>query len=141
MTTSDVPAGAVAVLALGLAFISAAGCGNSSGSKVRGTVTFDGKPLKNGSIEFFPLGKTGQSAGAPITNGMYEVDASVGEMKVSINGSEVVGQQKAYDSPDSPMVNVIRNPIPAKYNTQSQLKSTLVVGPNEVNFDLKSDKK
>jgi hypothetical protein len=104
-------------------------------------VTLDGNPIRDGAIEFFPLGASGQSAGAAIKDGKYQLDASVGEMKVTINASELVRQEKAYDTPDSPMIDIVRNTIPAKYNTSSELKKTLVAGPNEVNFDLESGKK
>ena len=133
---------ALAVLALGLVALGPAGCGGGPPrAHVHGTVTLDGTPIPNGSIEFFPLGPSGQSAGTAIKDGKYEIDASVGEMKVTINGSEIVGQQKAYDTPDSPVIDIVRNPVPANYNTSSELKRTLVAGPNEINFELKSDKK
>ena len=118
------------VLAVGLA-----GCGGPPRAHVKGTVTVDG------TIEFFPTGATGQSAGTAIKDGVYELDASVGEMKVSIHGVEVVGKQKAYDTPDSPVIDVVRNPVPARYNTKSELKKMLVAGPNEINLELTSDKK
>ena len=53
-----------------------------------------------------------------------------------------IGKQKMYDTPDSPTVDVVRQLIPARYNTASELKVTLKDGPNEgVNFELTSDKK
>jgi hypothetical protein len=130
----------LAVLAAVLAGI-VVGCGGPTKAHVRGTVTLDGQPLADGSIEFFPVGASGQSAGTAIKNGAYELDASVGEMKVSIHGIEVVGKQKTYDTADSPTTDIVRNPVPSRYNTQSELKKTLTAGPNEINFDLTSDKK
>ncbi|MBO0697750.1 MAG: hypothetical protein J2P46_05115 [Zavarzinella sp.] len=132
------PARALGALALGLAVVAAGGCGGPPRAHVRGTVTLDGQPLANGTVEFFPVGGDGQSAGAAIKDGAYEVEASVGEMRVTVYGSEVVGQRKTYDTPDSPVEDVVRNPIPARYNTQSELKATLVPGRNEVNFQLES---
>jgi hypothetical protein len=126
-------------LALGLAFL-AGGCGQPPRAKVHGTVTLDGKPIKDGSIEFFPVDGNGQTAGVAIRDGTYSVDASVGEMKVSIRAVEVIGQRKAYDTPDSPMIEDVRNTIPARYNTQSELKKTLAAGDNEVNFELTTKK-
>jgi hypothetical protein len=127
-------------LAFGLAFL-AGGCNGPPQAKVHGTVNLDGKPIKDGSIEFFPIDGKGQTAGAAIRDGTYSVDASVGEMTVRINAIEVIGKRKAYDTPDSPMVENVRNPIPARYNTQSELKRTLVAGDNEVNFELTTKKK
>ncbi|MBN9118596.1 MAG: hypothetical protein J0I06_05490 [Planctomycetes bacterium] len=129
----------LAALALGLGAV--VGCGGPPKAHVKGTVTIDGKPLADGVIEFFPVGGSGQSAGTAIKDGAYELDASVGEMKVSVHGVEVIGKQKAYDTPDSPMIDTVRNPVPARYNTRSELKKTLVAGPNEVNLELTSDKK
>lgn len=126
-------------LALGLAFLGG-GCGEPPRAKVHGTVTLDGKPIKDGSIEFFPIDGKGQTAGVAIRVGRYSVDASVGEMKVSIRAVEVVGRRKAYDTPDSPMIEDVRETIPARYNTQSELKKTLVAGDNEVNFELTTKK-
>jgi hypothetical protein len=134
--------GAWAVLALALGALTTSGCGGGPPrAHVHGMVTLDGNPIRDGAIEFFPLGASGQSAGAAIKDGKYQLDASVGEMKVTINASELVRQEKAYDTPDSPMIDIVRNTIPAKYNTSSELKKTLVAGPNEVNFDLESGKK
>jgi hypothetical protein len=130
---------ALTVLAMGLA-AAVAGCGKPPKAVVHGTVTLDGKPLADGSIEFFPIAGAGQSAGTAIKDGAYDVEASVGEMQVTINGIEVTGKQKAYDTPESPMIDVVRNPVPAKYNTKSELKKTLVAGQNEANFDLTSEK-
>jgi hypothetical protein len=130
------------VVAFGLAALAlAGGCGGPPRAQVKGTVTIDGKPLKDGSIEFFPVDGKGQSAGTSIHDGAYQVEASVGEMRVTINGTEVVGKRKAYDTPESPMIDVVRNAVPERYNTHSELKKTLTAGANELNFELKSEKK
>jgi hypothetical protein len=130
----------VAVLAVGRA--AAAGCGGGQPkAHVRGKVTLDGKPLAEGTIQFFPTGATGQTAAAPIKDGVYEVEASPGEMKVTISANEVVGKQKMYDTPDSPVVDVTRQIIPSRYNWESELKVTLKEGTNEnVNFELTGGK-
>jgi hypothetical protein len=126
-------------LVVGLAAL-AGGCGGKPRAKVHGTVTFDGKPIRSGTIEFFPLDGKGQSAGTSITDGVYSVDASVGEMRVTINAIEVTGRHPAYDTKDSPMIEDVRNPIPARYNIQTELKRTLTAGDNEVNFELTTKK-
>jgi hypothetical protein len=101
-------------------------------------VTLDGAPLENGTIEFFPTG-AGSSAGTGITNGHYTVETSVGEMKVSINATKVVGKHKMYDTPDSPTVDKVADILPPKYNRTTELRTTLNPGANaNVNFELKS---
>jgi hypothetical protein len=129
-----------ATIVVGLVVTAAGGCGGPAKAKVHGIVTFDGKPIKSGTIEFFPLDGKGQSAGTSITDGAYTVEAGVGEMRVTVNAMEVYGKHKAYDTPDSPMIEDVRNPIPAKYNTKSELKQMLKAGDNEVNLDLTSGK-
>jgi hypothetical protein len=69
------------------------GCSDQSKAQVSGTVTLDGKPVENGTIMFYPTNGKGQSAGGGITNGKYNVEASVGEMSVAISASKVVGKQ------------------------------------------------
>jgi hypothetical protein len=115
------------------------GCGDTNKAKVSGAVTLDGVPVENGSIQFYPTGKTGQTAGGGVEKGSYQLEASVGEMTVTINASKVVGKHKMYDTPASPVVDKVAEIIPAKYNSTSRLKVTLKAGVNEgVNFDLKS---
>ncbi len=129
-------------LAFALAATSlAGGCGGPPRAKLQGTVTMDGVPLPDGSIEFFPSQGVGQTAGTSIKDGKYAVEASVGPMKVAINAMVVTGRQKAYDTPDSPMMDIVKSAVPERYNTKSELTATLTAGPNVVDFDLTSDKK
>jgi hypothetical protein len=131
---------ALAVAALGLAL--ATGCSDERKAQVSGTVTLDGVPVENGTIQLYPVGASGQSAGGGIENGKYKLDASVGEMKVTINASKVVGKQKMYDTADSPVIDKMAEIIPDEYNTKSTLTVTLKPGVNEgVNFDLKTKAK
>jgi hypothetical protein len=118
-----------------------AGCHAEQKAHVSGAVTLDGVPVENGIIQFYPAGGAGQSAGGGIANGHYELDASVGEMTVTINASKVVGKHKMYDTKDSPEVDTLQELVPAEYNTTSTLKVTLQPGVNDgVNFDLKTSK-
>ncbi|MBP3960217.1 hypothetical protein J8F10_33740 [Gemmata sp. G18] len=131
---------ALAALLLTCAFL--AGCGGPPRAEVTGTVTLDGVPVENGIIQFYPAGGAGQSAGGGIENGKYKVDASVGEMTVTINASKVVGKHKLFDTKESPEVDTIQELVPPEYNKQSTLKITLKPGVNEsVNFELKGTKK
>src|SRR5688572_18410502 len=55
------------------------GCGRSDGRQlVSGTVTFQGKPLDQGTIDFYAAGKSTVEAGALITEGKYEIPADKG---------------------------------------------------------------
>ena len=130
-------AGAVALVA------ALAGCGGGKPqAQVTGTVTLDGKPLDTGVIHFYPQSdEGGPSASADIKGGQYQLQTGVGPMKVVINANQVVGKRKMYNTPDSPVVEDIRDVLPERYNMKSELKANLTPGPNGVNFDLKTDAK
>jgi hypothetical protein len=132
---------AFSLMTMGLIF--ATGCGDGEPkAEVSGTVTLDGVPIENGSIQFYPTGKTGQTAGGGIEKGIYKVEASPGEMTVTLNATKVVGKFKAYDTPESPFLDKVVEVIPPDYNSLSKIKVTLKPGKNEnVNFDLESKKK
>jgi hypothetical protein len=132
---------AALALVVGLAGVAAGGCGGPPKADVHGTVTLDGKPIADGLIEFFPVSGAGQPGAAPIKDGKYQLTVSPGEMKVSVYATEVIGKQKMYDTPDSPWEDKVRNLIPEKYNTQSELKASVKAGPNEANFDLTGNAK
>jgi hypothetical protein len=75
------------------------GCGDSSDLPPRypvsGTVTYNGKPLVNGTINFAPTGPNGRGAGGMIADGRYSLtthdqnDGAIpGEYKVSVLAKE-----------------------------------------------------
>ena len=134
---------ALAVAAVSVLAGLSGGCGGGPPqAQVRGTVTLDGKPLDSGVIHFFPQTDAGgPSASADVVAGRYQLLTGVGPMKVVINSNKVVGKRKMYDTPDSPVVEETRDVLPERYNMKSELKAALTPGPNEVNFDLASDRK
>ncbi|MDB5391984.1 MAG: hypothetical protein JWM11_7630 [Planctomycetaceae bacterium] len=118
--------------------VSLTGCGGSKGpaeGTISGKVTLDGKPLEKGAISFQPTDGLGKSAGGKIVNGYYSTTATLGPKKVQIQAPKVVGTFKAYDTPDSPVLDKIEELIPAKYNAQSELKIDVKTGSTTANFD------
>jgi hypothetical protein len=121
---------------------SLAGCSHDDGKHgtVSGMVTLDGQPLPAGSIHFTPAdGHTSPAEGA-IADGNYSVVTGVGESRVSISSSKVVGKRKMYNTPDSPTVDNVIELLPAQYNTQSTLTLKVVPGSQQQPYDLKSSK-
>jgi hypothetical protein len=116
-----------------------AGCDNGP-SIVSGTVTLDGKPLKQGAISFIPTAGDAPTAGGGIRDGAYTVEAPAGAKRVEITGYEVVGQVPAYgNDKNGPMKEVTKSIVPPTYNTVSNLTAEIKSGKNEnVNFELKS---
>jgi hypothetical protein len=127
------------VLAL-LAVVLVASCdrGPRTG-EVSGKVSYDGKPLESGAINFFPSDGTTPTAGGIIKDGKYAVaKVSAGKYKVTISGSQIVGQKKLYDTPNSPTAPITIDPLPEKYKDWNKTELTLDVKPglNEKNWEL-----
>ena len=119
----------------------ACGCGpESKMATVTGSVTIDGKPAESGSISFVPVDGMSSTSGASIVDGKFTSEAPIGESKVEIRVPKVVGKKKLYDTPDSPVQNVMEEVLPAKYNESTELRLTAQKGKNEKNFELSTKK-
>jgi len=105
---------------------------------VSGTVKLDNELVPRGAVEFFPVDGKSPTAAGIIENGKYTAEVPVGVHNVKIIGEKVIGKRKAYPTPDSPLIDVTAELVPAKFNRNSQLKEQIKSGPQEVNFDLKS---
>jgi hypothetical protein len=116
-----------------------AGCsGLSAKGTVKGTVTLDGLPLKEGFVRFVPVDGKTQTETAPITDGKFTATVPLGEMQVEFSAPKVIRQRKVYDTPDSPLVDDVGELIPERYNVKSQLRITVKKGSQEETFPLKS---
>lgn len=113
---------------------------NSGGSKatVQGTVTLDDVEVKEGVVRFIPVDGNTPTASGPIKDGRYVAEVPHGMMRIEINVPTVKGKRKAYDAPDSPLVDIVEEAVPAKYNVQSELKEEIKGSTMELNFPLKS---
>jgi hypothetical protein len=60
----------------------------------------------------------------------------LGNTKVVISGSKVVGSKKVYDTPDSPVRPVTAEMLPAKYNTATELRYDVQSGKQTKDFNL-----
>src|SRR4051794_3358332 len=89
---------------------------------VTGTVTLDDVPVKKGLIKFIPTDGKTSGVETNILDGKYSATVPVGEVVVQIKGDKVVGKFKAYDTPESPVVEKVEELIPQRYNVRSDLK-------------------
>jgi hypothetical protein len=118
------------------AVLMAAGCGGGAG-EVSGTVTFDGKPIEQGSIKFTPEDGKGPTTGDAIKDGKYSVQkVPLGPAKVSISGVKATGKKKMYDDPKADYVQTAGELLPDKYNSATELKYDVQPGRQTKNFDL-----
>lgn len=110
------------------------GCGSKSqmppSFPTSGTVTVDGEPLAEGAISFDPADGIGGVYGGPIRNGRYAFDVAAGLKRVSILGMKQLGEI----GPDGkPMASQF---LPRKYNTASELTTSIEPRANEIPFEL-----
>ena len=119
----------------------AAGCStDASLGTVHGKVTLDGTPLATGLVRFVPADGQTATADATIANGEFTAKVPVGEKRVSISAPKVVGKRRAYETADSPTIDVVEELLPARYNAQSELTITITPGKQPAEFALTSGK-
>lgn len=125
------------------------GCGEGGdGLKreaVSGKVTFNGKPLAQGTIQFLPThGDQNAAAWGPIVDGAYSIGAAegpaAGDYSVSITSAPSSPGGAATGTPpgdDSGQIDP--HAIPEQYNIRTTLNATVEEGKaNELNYDLTS---
>lgn len=117
-----------------------AGCGTGQ-VPLKGTVTFAGAPIEEGSISFFPEpGTESRKASAAILNGAYEVPVERGPMpgkfKVEISWVKRSGRKVPHADPGMPDIDERIEAIPTKYNSATTLVREITPGTNQLDFTL-----
>lgn len=125
----------VGSLLAALTIVLAAGCGDGT-YPVRGTVTFDGQPVPEGTISFVPDDPALAPDAGPIEDGRFNVFVKPGPKRVEIRASRPV----QFPDPNDPDAAALREDyIPARYNSSTELTAEVTAGGgNEFTFDLHS---
>lgn len=132
-------------LLLVIAFASGSGCGPAGPERaeVSGTVTFNGRPVEQGAITFFPApGVVGPEGGSEIKNGKYFIPRKAGPV-VGKNRVELRSFQKSGRMIQDPtakqgtLTEEIKNIFPEEYNRNSTLVREVKSGKNEIEFEIK----
>ena len=140
-----------------IAAVACVGCGESGPplGQVSGTVTMDGAPLANALVTFTPEAGGRGSMGKTDANGKYELafvdskGALIGAHKVSVTTIQESSGGTTEMSSDSPEYAnqgssadydkaVVKEPIPEKYNTKTELTFDVKAGANTYDIPLKS---
>ena len=110
------------------------GCGAKRGVEkviVSGKVSYDGQPVANGQIYFYPAeGTKGPVSGAPIKDGAYVARAKDG-VPVGKHSVKIEGYRSRNASRDGDMLTQSAaggapvQYIPSKYNQSTLLKATI----------------
>lgn len=129
----------VIVMGLGASCVGLVGCGNGL-AVVEGSVTLDGAPVNRGMISLEASDGKGTSSGSNVENGKFRIaDVQPGPKTVRISAVKVVGKEKAYETPDSPEIEITEELLPKKYNEATELK--LDVSAPKTTHDFKLDAK
>lgn len=125
------------LLLVGVAMGSGCGGGQVAQSTISGKVTLDGQPVEAGTITFLPAAGDAPSGGGEIKGGTYTASIPRGAHKVRINVPKVVGEKPSY-GPGSPTVKTYAESLPARFNTQTELKAEAKGSTATQDFDLKT---
>jgi hypothetical protein len=129
-----------------LILIFAAGCGPTGPTRaeVSGTVTYNGQPVEQGAISFFPApGVVGPEAGGEIKNGKYFIPRKtgpvVGKNRVELRSFQKSGRRiQDPTAPPGTLTDEITNIFPPEFSSQSTLTKDIQKGKNEIVFEIKS---
>lgn len=123
---------------LSAALLVTAGCDSGPAiSPVTGTVTLDGEPYPSAQVRFVTasgrpaMGLTDESGNYTLVYMRDQRGALPGDYKVDITTVHV-------STSDSDGGREPPEKLPAKYNRLTELKATVVDGPNTIDFDLTS---
>src|SRR5262245_59125792 len=115
------------------------GCSGPPYGDVRGEVTLDGQPVREGVVQFTPVDGSTPTAEALITEGKFSVRVPVTKHRVSISAPKVPPGSSS--SPNSKPIDstwAAEQLIPARYNSRSELTAEVTKGVNDIPFHLKS---
>ena len=136
----------LALFLAGAVGLAAAGCSGSEDDlpreAVSGTVTLDGQPVSDGTIQFSPTGPGGGVTGASrIEDGQFSIPREKGLVPgtyhVSINWAGK--RDRAKPAMAGPRAAFAKELIPAKYNAKSTLKAEVKKGGSyDLKFELQS---
>lgn len=122
---------------LAIAALAAVGCsgGSPDVGLVTGTVTLDGEPLENAEVVFAPASGR-PSTGLTDSSGRYEL-TYIRDVKGAVPGPHTVRiTTRPEPRADDYQGPAFREPIPGKYNTDTELTANVEPGPNTFDFDL-----
>ncbi len=113
----------------------ASGCKSGDGKvDVSGTVTFNGKPVEEGTIQFVHTADTADTV--TITDGKYATRIPPGSKKVAVHAYRKTGEFLRDPTDKQSGYPVVSNYIPAKFNDQSELTAEVSKSGGVHNFDL-----
>jgi hypothetical protein len=112
-----------------------AGCADGPAvGDVRGTVTVNGQPLKEGSIRFIPVAGDTPASGGTIRDGSFEAKVPVAKQRVEIVAN-VIDEDKTPPNATADQI-VMKKVVPDRYGAGSELTLDVKPGVNEPVYNL-----
>lgn len=114
-----------------------AGSAKRSVAKVKGTASFDGKPIEDGEVILRSPDK-GTVSALPIKNGVFEGDAEIGTMRVELAAYRMVTPKTDMEGykPEPTKENF----LPIKFHLESTMTAEVKGdGSTTLTYDLKSE--
>jgi hypothetical protein len=127
-----------AAAATGLAALLSAGCSDGPPyGEVRGEVTLDGQPVKQGVVRFIPLDGSTPTASALITDGRFSERVPVTSHRVEISAPRLPpgGPARRGTIDDNTPLEEL---IPERYNLRSELTADVKKGTQDIRYELTS---
>ena len=127
------------------ALLACTGCSRGrSIAEASGSVSFNGAPVKEGTIRFFPREENmGQGAAANVTDGRYAIAAGeglvAGPYVVALTAVQPTGRQiprREVDPGESPTVSETVQILPERYTVPGDVTAALRGGANIQDFHL-----
>lgn len=116
--------------------LASAGCAASSDCTVRGRVTFNDEPVKEGDILFIPEAGNARPSAGKVIDGEFDCDVPVGRHKVEIRASRPMPGVTV-----AGMGNVYEDYVPSRYNSATELHAEVRSGAeNRFDFALVGEK-
>jgi hypothetical protein len=116
------------------------GCGNSDLGSVDGTVRLGGQPLENARVTFTPVEGGRPAAGLTDNQGHYQLVFSRDDQGALIGEHTVnISTFSEHLADDGETTEVVPEKVPARYNTNTELKAKVEGGANTLDFDLEPE--
>jgi hypothetical protein len=122
-----------------LALFGCSGAEDPRGARVAvtGKVSYQGKPLEEGTIQFFPESGDGFQAFGKIVNGTYKISReqgpSVGKQVVKITSRKKTGKMIETEEGKE---EVTRQFLPPRYNKNSELTALITEDSHTFDYEL-----
>ena len=131
-----------------MALVLCFGCGNRAVSeRLQGEITFDGKKVEKGRIDFVPIeGTPGGAVGASIVDGRYEFPPQTGLSPTGIYSVRILALQKTGRTepnrldPKGTPLEIEENFLPPIYNSNTTLKVKVPELSDKTKVDFHLDK-